>query len=148
MEMVDSPAATAVMIPASVMVAASLFEEAYETVLSVALSGSTVNRPEMSRVCPSSTDLPSAISLSRVMDSTATVSAGFAFTVSVKVAVLSPAFTVISVSPSATAVMTPASETVAMSVLEDEYETVLSVAFSGRTVTYSEMSRVVPSVSS
>ena len=90
-----------------------------------------------------SPSVSSSEDLSRVTDSTATT---FFLTVTVQVAVLSPALAVIVAVPSATAVTLPFASTVATDVLLELQVTVLFVALSGFTVAASVTDS--PSVSS
>ena len=98
------------------------------TVLSVALSGLTV----ATKVASSPISIFSAV-LSKVTPLTGITTGSGSFTVTLQVAILSPACAVITASPSAMAVTTPFS-TVATALLLLVQITVLSVALSGLTV--------------
>ena len=118
------PSLTAVTTPPST-VATSGSDEVQVTVLSVALSGFTV----ATRVA----EPPSVSSSSVLSSSTDSTAMTFFSTVTLQVAVLSPALAVIVAVPSLTAVIFPPS-TVATAGSDDDQLTVLSVASSGLTV--------------
>ena len=128
--MVAVPFLTAFTLP-SVTVAMASLEEVHVTVLSVALSGLTVAVRVSSP--PTVKDMED---LSRVMEVTSTKPF---LTVTLQVAVLSPALAVMVAVPSLTAVILPSS-TVATSVLSEVQVTALSVALSGLTVAVREIS--------
>ena len=127
--MVADPSWTAVTRPLLLTVATAVLLEDQVTVLSVALSGLTVAE---------SWKVSCSVSASEVLFSVTEVT-GMIFleTVTVHVAVLSPALAVMVVVPSATAVTRPLSLTVAMAAFAVDQVTVLSVALSGLTVAVS-----------
>ena len=127
--MVVVPSAAAVTRPLSLTVAMAVLLEDQVTVLSVALSGLTVAE---------SWKVSCSVSASEVLFSVTEVT-GMTFleTVTVHVAVLSPALAVMVVVPSANAVTRPLSLTVAMAAFAVDQVTVLSVALSGLTVAVS-----------
>ena len=125
--MVALPLATAVTTPFASTVATFSSEVLHVTVLSAASSGRTVTLS--ARVA--SLAVRVASDLSRLTSVTAIA------TVTSQVAEKPPAVAVMVALPLATAVTTPFSSTVATSAFEVLHVTVLSTAFSGRTVTLS-----------